>query len=219
MLIDKLNSLKADFIAYASLVEIMISKSISGLLKRDIGLLKEVINADEERSNKYEVDLDEQCTTFIAQFEPKAKELRTILMILKMNNDLERLGDKAVNMSESALFLAERPQIEIANDLINSIKEEALLMFKDSITAFIDEDTALAKKVCAHEPNVNSLRDRIVVDSINFMKSHPAAVEQCFHIIRIARSLERIADLSTNICEDIIYLVDGKVIKHRHDTP
>jgi len=214
MFVDRVNALKAEVVAFASLVGKMMSKGITGLLNRDVKLFEEVINADEPRCNRFELELDEQCTSLIAQFQPKAKDLRTILMILKMNNDLERLGDEAVNICESGLYLVERPQIIPANELLKTIEQEAVRMFKDSITSFINEDTELAMNVCEHEPSVDNLRNIIIAEMIAYMKSNPLTIEQCLHIIRISRSLERIADLSTNICEDVTYLVSGKVIKH-----
>ena len=106
---EKIINLKRELIEFASLVEKMIEDSILGLLKKDTRLLKMVIEQHEPKANKYEIEIDETCVGLIAQFQPKVKELRTILMVMQMNNDLERIGDHAVNIAESALFLIERP--------------------------------------------------------------------------------------------------------------
>lgn len=214
MFAERLNNLKAEFVAFASLIEEMVLKAINGLLNKENKYFEEVIASDEPRANRYELEIDEACVSIIAQFEPKAKDLRTILMIFQMNTDLERLGDKAVNICESGLFLSERPQITAINELLKSIEEEALKMFKDSVSAFMDENVELATTVFKREPVVNRLRDTILAEVVEYIKSNPLSIEQGFHIVRISRAMERIADLSTNICEDVTYLVTGRVVKH-----
>jgi len=216
MLEQKLNSLKAELVSFASLVENMLAKGVNGLLNSDRSILEEVIYKDEPRANRYELELDNRCATLIAQFQPKAKDMRTILMILQMNNDLERLGDLAVNICESAFYLVDRPDVPRAHELLATIKDEALGMFQDSINAFVNEDTELSRKVCDRDSVVDDLRDTILREMITYMKSNTDAIEECVHIIRISRNIERFADLSTNLCEDVMYMVEGTVIKH-HD--
>ncbi|MFC1553274.1 phosphate signaling complex protein PhoU [candidate division KSB1 bacterium] len=217
MLNTEINNLKKDLVMFATFVEDMISKSIKGLLNNQPDILHEVINEDEPKANEYELEVEEKCTALIAQFQPLAKDLRTVLMIYKMNNDLERLGDQAVNISESGLFLINKPPISIANDDILKIKSEALRMLHDSITSFIEEDTELSKTVCDRDSIVDDLRDSILLKLTEYMKTDRSSIERCVSLIRIARNLERVADLSTNICEDVMYIVSGTVIKHRKD--
>lgn len=216
MLREKLTTLKKDLIEYATLVERMIEDSVKGLLQRDSQLLEDVIEKEEPEANEWEMQLDDLCTNLIARYQPKAKDLRVILMVLKMNNDLERMGDHAVNIAESSLFLVARPLVKPLIDIPNMAKI-AMKMLKDSINSFIDENAKLAKDVCERDDTVDALRDQIIRELITFMSSDPSTIERSFHLIRISTNLERIADLSTNICEDVIFMVEGKVIKHHKD--
>lgn len=213
MLAERLTNIKKKLIDYAILVENMIDKSLDGLLEREKESLVEVIEKDEIRSNKFELELDEMCIACIAQFEPKARDLRTILMVMKINNDLERIADHAVNIAESGLFLIERPPVKPLMD-IPRMAQIAVKMLKDSISAFINEDAELAYNVSIRDNDVDALRDQIVRELVTFMSSAPATIERAFQLMRISNNLERISDLSTNISEDIIFMVQGKVIKH-----
>jgi len=213
MLAERIINVKKKLIDYAGLVESMIDKSLEGLLEKEKDLLIEVIEKDEALSNRFELELDELCIVSIAQFQPRAKDLRTVLMILRINNDLERIADHAVNIAESSIFLIERPSIKPLLD-IPRMAQIAVKMLKDSITAFINEDVELAHDVCVRDSGVDALRDQILRELITFMSSEPSTIERAFQLIRISTNLERISDLSTNICEDIIFMVLGKVIKH-----
>jgi phosphate transport system protein len=215
MISRRLEELKGKLTESASLVENMVDKSIRGLLQRDEGLLLEVIEQDEPRENSLELDIDEACIQVVACYQPHAKSLRTIMMVLKINNDLERMADEAVNISESASFLIKRPEVKPLID-IPRMAEEATKMMNDSLTSFMNEDTELAENVCKRDDIVDGLRDQILRELITFMASDPRTIERSIHLIRISRSLERIADLSTNICEDVIYMVEGRTIKHRN---
>jgi len=213
MVKEGLKALREKLIESASLVESMIEKSVRGLKERDKKLLAEVIEQDEPRENGFEIEIDEACILLIARYQPQAKDLRTILMVLKMNNDLERMGDEAVNISESALFLVDKPEVKPLID-IPRMAEEAAKMLNDSLKSLINEDVQLAHNVCERDDIVDGLRDQICRELITFMASDPTVIERSMRLIRISRSLERIADLSTNICEDVIYMSEGRVIKH-----
>ncbi len=210
---EKLTELKKELIEFATLVEHMIAKSIKGLVTRNKQMLNDVLHNDEPKANALDIKLDELCTTLIAQYQPMAKDLRTILMIFKMNDDLERMADHAVNISESGLYLLESPTVKPLID-IPEMEAVAARMVKDSITAFINENAALAKDVCARDSVIDTLRDTVYRELFSVMSTDPSTIERSLHLMRIARNLERIADLSTNICEDVIFMVDGKVIKH-----
>ena len=213
MLKEKLNELKKKLIEEASLAEDMIKKSIEGLVKKRKEILEKVTKEYEPKMNELEIELDELCTNLIALYQPEAGDLRTILMVLKMNNDLERIGDLAVNISESALFLVERPLVKPLID-IPRMAEETISMLKNAVDSFINKDANLAKSVCQKDSVVDNLRDQILRELITYMSSDSSTIERSIHLIRISRCLERIADLSTNICEDVIFMVEGKVIKH-----
>jgi len=213
MLHQELESLKEKLLESATLVESMIEKSIDGLLKKDKNLLLKVIEEDENRENDLEIQIDEKGIELIARYQPHAKDLRTIVMILKMNNDLERIGDEAVNIAQSALFLIERPMVKPLID-IPRMAEEAIKMLQDSIKSFLQEDSQLAREVCMRDAIVDGLRDQIWRELITFMASDPTTIERSLHLLRISRCLERVADLATNLAEDTVYIVEGEIIKH-----
>jgi len=214
MIHERITALKKRLVEFASLAEEMVSGSIKGLLDRDMPGLKKIIDKDEPGANNMELAIDEDCIAAIAQFQPRAKDLREVLMIFKINSDLERMADYAVNIAESAMFLIERPPVKPLVD-IPRMSEIAIKMAKDSVTSFINEDSALAKDVCGRDDIVDELRSRIIMDLTGFMVKDPSTVERAMHLIRISGALERIADLSTNISEDVVFIVDGEVYKHK----
>lgn len=216
MIEEKLSVLKEKILEMAILVESMIEKSIKGLMEKDKNLLQEVIERDEPRVNDMEIEIEDLGMKFIALFHPEAEHLRTSLMILQINNDLERMGDEAVNICESSLFLIERPLVKPLID-IPRMAEVTINMLKDSITSFVERKVELAKEICARDDIVDALRDQIYRELITYMIQDPSTIERSLHLLRIARSLERIADLSTNLCEDVIFMVKGKVIKHHKE--
>ncbi|MCS7214154.1 MAG: phosphate signaling complex protein PhoU [Candidatus Calescibacterium sp.] len=214
MLENQIEIIKSKLIEFGNHVNIMLEKSTKGLLEKDEALLKEVIELDEPKCNEMEIDVDELCISTLARFDPKGKLLRTIVIALKMNNDLERIGDHLVNISQSALFLIGKPQVKPLID-IPRMAQEVKKMLSDSVKSFIEEDDALAKRVCENDDIVDSYREQIIRELITYMISDPTTIERALHLIRISGNLERIADLSTNICEDVIFLVKGEIIKHR----
>jgi phosphate transport system protein len=216
MLEEKMVALRRELIESATHVEGMIDKSIAGLMRKDSPLLTEVIETDEPKANDSEISIEELCTTMIAQYEPRAKDLRTILMVMKMNNDLERVGDHAVNIAECSLFLIERPSLKPLLD-IPRMAEESVGMLKDAIEAFIKEDALLAAMVCERDNIVDNLGQQILRELITFMGADSTTIERSMRLLNIARNLERIGDLSTNISEDVIFMVEGRVIKHHRD--
>jgi len=213
MIERKIEELKGKLVEFSQLIKTMLSKSIKGLVEKDEKLLKEVIEVDEKKSNELEIQIDEMCIHIIARFEPRAKHLRTIFLALKMNNDLERMGDHTVNISQSGLYLIPRPKVKPFLDLPR-MAEEVEKMLEDSIKSFIEEDASLAKSVFERDDTIDSLKNQITRELITYMLSNPSTIERALHIIRIAGNLERIADLTTNICEDVIFMVKGELIKH-----
>ena len=216
MLEERLPALKRELIEYATLVETMIEKSIRGLMRKDHALLSDVIEQDEPRANAFEIELDEHCTNLIAQYQPIAKDLRTVLMILKMNSDIERMGDHAVNIAESGMYLIERTPVKPLLDTPR-MAEEVVKMVTDSLLSFINEDARLARSVCERDDIVDGLANQILRELITYMSADPSTIERSLHLLDIAGNLERIADLSTNIGEDVIFMVEGRVIKHHKD--
>lgn len=213
----KLIQVKKELMEFATLVESMVDKSINGLKERNTDLLREVIERDEPRANDFETDLDERCVSIIAQHQPAGRSLRTILMVIHINSTLERIGDHAVTIAESGVFLSDQPPVKQLID-IPRMAEVVKTMIADSITSFINDDAALAKSVCERDDIVDGLRNQILRELITYMTSDPATIERSLQLMKVSSNLERIADLATNICEDVIYMVRGKVIKHHKDS-
>jgi phosphate transport system protein len=213
---EKINELKKRLVDYTSIVMGMVEKSIKGLTERKEEVLTDLIKHDEPKANDFEIELDDMCTTLIVQLQPKAVDLRTILMILKMDNDLERIADHAVNIAQSAQYLIELPLVKLLIDIPRMAKD-VTKMLNDSITSFISENAHLAKSVCERDSIIDALRDQILRELITYMISDPTTIERSLHLLNITKNLERIADLSTNICEEVIYLVEGRVIKHHKE--
>ncbi len=212
MPIPQMDELKAKLVTYARFVEEMILKSKHALTNRKPDLLAEIIDVDEPRANAHEIELEEQSTSLIAQHQPMARDLRTILMVLRINNDLERIADHAVNIAEAARdHLEGEPQPDAQ---MLRMFEETILMVDDAIRAFIAEDAALGQKVCETDNTVDAMATDILERLSIAMTTDPPHVPQSLATLKIAANLERVADLSTNIGEDVIYMTEGRVIKH-----
>jgi phosphate transport system protein len=216
MLQDRIRELKKELVEYATLVEKMIAQSMEGLLNRQENPLLEVINELEPATNDLEIEIDDLCTTTIAQYQPRARDLRVILMIFKMTSDLERMGDHVANIADSGLFLISHAPVKPLVD-IPRLAGETTRSLSDSITAFLNEDAPLAQQVCERDHIIDALQVQIFRELVTFMSSDPTTIERSLHLIRVANNLERIADLSTNICEDVIFMVEGRVIKHHRE--
>ncbi|MBN1327131.1 MAG: phosphate signaling complex protein PhoU [Candidatus Cloacimonetes bacterium] len=215
MIIEAIQELKKAVIEQANLVELMIATSVEGLLERDESKLENVFKL-EDKINHRELEIEEDSISLIALQKPEAKNLRIILMIIAMNNDLERMGDLAVNIAKRSQYLIRKPFIK---KLINipTMAEETQKMLRNTIKAFVEEDVQLAKQVCIDDDIVDDLREQIYRLLITYMIDDPATIKRAFNINSISANLERIADLSTNIAEETIYIAKGTVIKHHTD--
>jgi phosphate transport system protein len=213
MLINRIQELKQLIIEYGALVESMIDKSVRAISARDAKTLEAIVEVDEPKANEFDLRMDEACIGTIAQYQPRARDLRTIIMILKMSNDFERLGDGAVRICKNGLYLIEQPTFKPIPTM-NRLAQEALSMLRDSIDAFINEDADSAQNICFRDDIVDDLRDKILADLTQSMSELPTTVPVALRLMDISRKLERAADLSTNLCEDIIFMVQGRVIKH-----
>lgn len=216
MLGKKINELKKELVTFATLAENMIAKSVKGLLKKERALLMEVESVHEPDANAYEITIEELCTSLIAQYEPRAKDLRTVLMIFKMTSDIERMADHAVHIADSSLFLITKSSVKPLID-IPRMADETIKSVDDAIQSFINEDAGLARSVCERDDVIDALQTQIFRELVTFMTSDPTTIERSLHLIRIANNLERIADLATNISEDVIFMVEGKIIKHHQE--
>jgi phosphate transport system protein len=202
-------------ISEAGLVEKMVSLSVDGLYKNIPSLLENVL-ALENQVNQTELEIDDKCITTIALYQPEARDLRLILMIYRINNDLERLADQAVNISESTAHLMDNPVVYELPEL-EQMKSNTLTMLKNSLDALVKEDVALSHQVCSEDNTVDNLNRQIYHHLVELIQANPILTSQYLHLLRIAKNLERIADLSTNIAENTIYLAIGKVVRHRSE--
>lgn len=215
MLHEKIDQLKHDIIAYTHHVEGMLQKSMGGFLSNDESLLAEVLEVDEPFANEKELEIDDLCMTIIARYEPRAIDLRNVLMILKMNNDLERIGDHAVNISESARYLIKRSPVKPLVDLPR-MSDIVISMMERCVNSFLESNAEEADLICLEDDKVDQLRDQVLRELITYMNGDPSTIKRSIQLLRIASNLERSADLITNICEDVIFTVEGRVAKHHH---
>lgn len=215
MLTEKVEQLKKQLIDMAGIVENMIDSSCEGLFENNMKQLDLVFEL-EEKVNVLEIEIENETTSLIALFQPEARNLRSLLMIMKINNDLERIGDLAINIAKNANYLIETDKIKPFVDLPPMAKATKKMLHQ-TIQAFIDENPEQSHSVCLQDDVVDNLKDQIYRVLITYMISEPSTIKRAIHLMNIAQCLERIADLSTNIAEDNIFLCEGKMIKHHND--
>ena len=212
---EEISKLKKMLFEMATSVEEMIAKSIKALKDRNMIMAEEVIKSD-AKINEMEIHIDNQAIKILALYQPEAEDLRTVSMIMKINNDLERIGDHAVNIAEKTIYLADKPPVKPLID-IPKMADKAIQMLQESLDAFVNKDAELAVAVCKKDDEVDSLEPQIVRELVTYMVSDSTTIPRALHLLNISKTLERIADLSTNICEDVIFLVEARVIKHHHE--
>lgn len=208
----ELGRAKEELLRMAGLAETAIGLAIKALVSRDAQLARQVIASD-EAVNALEVEIDERCLRMMALYQPEAKDLRLLAMALKINNDLERMGDQAVNIAERTLELLKEPLLKPLID-IPRMAELAQQMVKDSLDAFVRQDVELARSVCRRDDEVDRYDDQLFRELLTYMMQDHKAIARAVNLILVSRHLERIADHATNIAEDVVYLVQGRTIKH-----
>ncbi len=209
---EELEALKQTLLAMGGLVEDQIRRVMRALLERDDALAQEVIDRDQQ-VNAYDVEVDETCVSLLALHQPAAGDLRFITTAMKIVTDLERIGDQAVNIAQRVLELNREPQLKPYIDLPR-MAEKAQHMVKESLDAFVARDTALARQVCGEDAEVDALKEQIFRELLTFMMEDPRTVSRAIRVILISRFMERVADHATNIAEMVIYLVEGKMVRH-----
>lgn len=211
---EELGLLNRKLLEMASLVESRIAKSMKALREGNMILAQEVISTDEQ-VNAMEIEIDNLCVKILALYQPEAKDLRTVTMIMKVNNDLERIGDHASSISRMAIFMADYPPIKPLVD-IPKMADKAMEMLRESLDAFIRRDAELAVVVCRKDDEVDNYEPQIVRELITFIMSDPSTLNRALRYIYVARHLERVADLATNIAENAYYIATGEMLKHQH---
>ena len=209
---EALEQLKEKLLKMSSLVEQSIGSSIKALSERNSELAYKVIKSD-DAINMLEIEIDDLCLKLLALYQPTAGDLRFITSTMKINSDLERIGDLAVNIAQRTLDLIKVPALKLKIN-IPQMATAAQAMLKDSLNAFVNKDSKLAYEVCKRDDEVDYLNHEIFMALLSCKPEELTPVERVIDLVLVAKNLERVADHSTNICEDIIYMVDGKVIKH-----
>jgi len=209
---EELETLKQTLLAMGGLVEDQIGRVMRALVERDDALARDVIERD-RRVNALDVEIDEKCVEFLALHQPAASDLRFITTAMKIVTDLERIGEQAVNIAQRAIELNREPQLKPYIDLPR-MTEKAGQMVKESLDAFVNRDTELARRVCAEDDQVDALKEQVFRELLTFMMEDARAIPRAIRLILISRFLERVADHATNIAEMVIYLVEGKMVRH-----
>ena len=213
---EQLQDLKETLFKMAATVETSIAKAIDALVERDNKLADKVIKMD-ENINKLEIKIDDLCLKLLALQQPMAVDLRFITSAMKINNDLERIGDHAVNIAERARILNEQELVKPLIDLPR-MAQIAQSMVKDSLDSFINGNVEKARAVCVRDDEVDQLDDQLFRELLTYMISDAKTISRALNLILISKNLERIADLSTNIAEEVIFIYKAKIIKHHIDT-
>ncbi len=209
---QELEGLKTSLIKMASVVEEAIGLSIKSFLEEDTALAEKIIDGD-VRINSLEIEIDNAIIDLLALQQPVAVDLRFILAAQKINNDLERIGDHAVNIAESAIAIAKTPPEEPLLDL-PKMAEITQQMLRHALDGFIHNDPALAEKVLKQDDQIDELNKKMTRDVLQVMKKNPEMMEGGLVLIRVSRNLERVADLATNIAEEVIFIAKARLVKH-----
>ena len=210
-----LDRVRQALLRMGGMVEGMVAKATQALLDRNNQLCDEVIEGDNEIDH-LEIEIDEACHLILGTKQPTAVDLRFLVAVMKINSDLERIGDSAVNIAQSVVQLNDQPPLKPYIDLPH-LSELVQAMVRKSLDAFVRRDTELATEVCQSDDAVDGLYKQIFRELLTYMIEDPKTVSRALHLLLLSRNLERIADHATNIAEDVIYYVEGRDIRHRHE--
>ncbi len=211
----EIDKLKRDLLLICSIVEEQVQKAIRALFDRDPELAQEVQAMDEDVDRR-EINLEEECLKTLALHQPVAINLRQLIAALKINNDLERIGDMAVNIARKAVVLALETAVEIPADFAE-MSERTQAMLRKSLDSLVQMDAALARDVCACDDEVDRLKREIRNRIEQQIRQDPQRIDAMLRLLSVSRNLERIADCAANIAEDVIYMVDGRIVRHQAD--
>ncbi len=213
---QELEQLKNKLLAMSTLVESAIHRSITAVVQKDRKLAEEVLRS-ERRVNQMEIEIDDQAISLLALQQPMAGDLRLITSAIKINTDLERMGDLAVNIAQRALALVDEPMVQPPID-IPYLAGLVQSMVRKALDAFVAKDADLAGNVLASDDAVDDLRTAFFHELISFMQRKPGNITQGLSLLSIVRNLERIADHSTNLAEDVLFYVQGVDVRHHSES-
>jgi len=212
LLEKEIEQLRRKIMALSVLVEEGVVRAIKALNERDEILAREVLSSDEE-IDRIEVEIEEDCLKILALHQPVASDLRYIIAMLKINADLERIGDLAVNIAHRAKSVA-RIKGTVPKLDFDGMAKRVRVMLLDSLKAMIDLNPELARKVCSSDDEIDDLNRTLHRELVAMIQKHPDQAETLTYYMSVARNLERIGDHATNIAEDVIYLVEGDIVRH-----
>jgi len=213
----EIENLKKSLLSLCALVEDQLESAVAALHERDGDKAQRVLERDADVDHR-EVEVEEECLKALALHQPVACDLRFLVSVLKMNKDLERIGDMAVNIARKAITIAGYSDVEIPFDLAG-MWHRVRAMLRDSINALVNRDAALAQQVCARDSEVNRMKKEIRRQAEELLRSQPDRVSVWLALLAVSRNLERIADHAVNIAEDVIYLVEGRIVRHESTPP
>ncbi len=209
----ELEKLQRRLLALSAIVEDTVRKAVRALEQQDTELAWSVIRTDLD-IDQAEVDLEEECLKLLALYQPVASDLRLVVAVLKINSDLERIGDLAVNIAERAVFLAGQHAVQSDFDF-EGMARKAQQMVKMALDSLVNQDSSLARQVLAMDDEVDAMNRQMYEQVREGIRRHPEQLEAHTHLLSASRHVERIADHATNIAEDVVYMVEGQIIRHR----
>jgi len=209
----EIENLKKKILSLGAIVETAVHEAIISIEERDAALAQKIIDEDIEIDHT-EVEVEEECLKILALYQPVAIDLRFIVAVLKINNDLERIGDLAVNIAERSAYLASVPPVRVYFDFSNMSKKTEAMLNK-SLDALVSMSSELAFAVCAEDDVIDNINRRMYIQIKEAVQEHPDQIASLIHLLSVSRHLERIADHATNIAEDVIYMIEGQIVRHK----
>ena len=208
-----LEKLKREILELGGMVEVAINDAILALHNRRKDLAEKVIEK-EGRINEKEVHIEEECLKILALHQPVAADLRFLVVTLKVNNDLERMGDFALNVAQRAIFLSSHEPIPSLPDFVNVLPDVVRTMVRSTLDSLVRLDVTMAREVIGMDDTIDDINRRMYGELQALMQKDPNTIERAVQLLSTSRYLERIADLATNIAEDVIFMVEGRVVRH-----
>jgi phosphate transport system protein len=212
---QELQGLKDALLAMGGRAEAVVQKSVEALKRRDPALSEEIFD-DDGVIDRLEIDIDERCVSLLALRQPMAVDLRFIMGVLKISNDLERVGDHAVNIAGCSKRLLAEPPLKPLVD-IPRMADLASSMLRDALDAFVRRDAVAARHVIGRDDEVDNLNQQLFRELVTFMVEDNKTITRAMELVLVARNLERVADLATNVAEEVVFIAEARIIKHHAD--
>jgi len=208
----EIDRLKKELLSLGSIVENNLEEAVSALIEREPEKAADVMSRDSKVDLK-EVEIEEECLKVLALHQPVAIDLRLIISIMKINDNLERIGDLATNIAERAAFLSTRSECEISMDFAK-MSGKVTSMLSRALDSLVKEDPQMAWEVCGDDDEVDNMNRNMYIAVQEGIRKDPDMMEEIIHMLSVSRHLERIGDLATNIAEDVIYMIEGRIVRH-----